>query len=301
MAFLHSDREQFRDAVNLTYEYTGIMVQAIEKDYYVTMLLQLLAQKIPHIVFKGGTSLSKCHKVICRFSEDIDITIDEEVTQGQKKKIKQAIVDSANELGMIVENLVETRSRRDYNRYIITYDSVIPMESSVLRASVLLETSYKSLSFPTVLLPVSSYIGEMMEREAPDAVGEYNLAPFEMKEQNIDRTMVDKIFAVCDYYLQGKVDKHSRHLYDIYKLLPLVSIDDNFRELVREVRVVRAQSTVCPSALPEVNISELLRKIIKEKAYKKDYDGLTVQLLEEDVTYDKAIVALKQIAEYNLF
>lgn len=301
MAFLHSDREQFRDAVNLTYEYTGIMVQAIEKDYYVTMLLQLLAQKIPHIVFKGGTSLSKCHKVICRFSEDIDITIDEEVTQGQKKKIKQAIVDSANELGMIVENLVETRSRRDYNRYIITYDSVIPMESSVLRASVLLETSYKSLSFPTVLLPVSSYIGEMMEREAPDAVGEYNLAPFEMKVQNIDRTMVDKIFAVCDYYLQGKVDKHSRHLYDIYKLLPLVSIDDNFRELVREVRVVRAQSTVCPSALPEVNISGLLRKIIKEKAYKKDYDGLTVQLLEEDVTYDKAIVALKQIAEYNLF
>lgn len=301
MAFLHSDREQFRDAVNLTYEYTGIMVQAIEKDYYVTMLLQLLAQKIPHIVFKGGTSLSKCHKVICRFSEDIDITIDEEVTQGQKKKIKQAIVDSANELGMIVENLVETRSRRDYNRYIITYDSVIPMESSVLRASVLLETSYKSLSFPTVLLPVSSYIGEMMEREAPDAVGEYNLAPFEMKVQNIDRTMVDKIFAVCDYYLQGKVDKHSRHLYDIYKLLPLVFIDDNFRELVREVRVVRAQSTVCPSALPEVNISELLRKIIKEKAYKKDYDGLTVQLLEEDVTYDKAIVALKQIAEYNLF
>jgi len=301
MAFLHSDREQFRDAVNLTYEYTGIMVQAIEKDYYVTMLLQLLAQKIPHIVFKGGTSLSKCHKVIRRFSEDIDITIDEEVTQGQKKKIKQAIVDSANELGMIVENLVETRSRRDYNRYIITYDSVIPMESSVLRSSVLLETSYKSLSFPTVLLPVSSYIGEMMEREAPDAVGEYNLAPFEMKVQNIDRTMVDKIFAVCDYYLQGKVDKHSRHLYDIYKLLPLVSIDDNFRELVREVRVVRAQSTVCPSALPEVNISELLRKIIKEKAYKKDYDGLTVQLLEEDVTYDKAIVALKQIAEYNLF
>ena len=301
MAFLHSDREQFRDAVNLTYEYTGIMVQAIEKDYYVTMLLQLQAQKIPHIVFKGGTSLSKCHKVICRFSEDIDITIDEEVTQGQKKKIKQAIVDSANELGMIVENLVESRSRRDYNRYIITYDSVITMESSVLRASVLLETSYKSLSFPTVLLPVSSYIGEMMEREAPDAVGEYNLAPIEMKVQNIDRTMVDKIFAVCDYYLQGKVDKHSRHLYDIYKLLPLVSIDDNFRELVREVRVVRAQSTVCPSALPEVNISELLRKIIKEKAYMKDYDGLTVQLLEEDVTYDKAIVALKQIAEYNLF
>ena len=72
MAYLHSDREQFRDAIDLAYEQTGVMVQAIEKDYYVTMLLRLLAQKMPYIVFKGGTSLSKCHKVIRRFSEDIE-------------------------------------------------------------------------------------------------------------------------------------------------------------------------------------------------------------------------------------
>ena len=64
---------------------------------------------------------------------------------------------------------------------------------------------------------------------------------FEMKVQGIDRTLADKVFAVCDYYLQGKVAKHSRHLYDIYKLLPLVPQDENFRELVKEVRAVRAQ------------------------------------------------------------
>ena len=72
MAYLHNDREQFKDAIYLAYDQTGIMVQAIEKDYYVTMLLKLLSEKIPYIVFKGGTSLSKCHKVIKRFSEDID-------------------------------------------------------------------------------------------------------------------------------------------------------------------------------------------------------------------------------------
>lgn len=154
MAYLHSDREQFRDAIDLAYEQTGVMVQAIEKDYYVTMLLRLLAQKMPYIVFKGGTSLSKCHKVIRRFSEDIDITIDTLLSQGQKKKIKQAIVDSAQELGMTIENLDETRSRRDYNRYVIAYDSVIPMASDALKAAVLLETSYTAVSFPTVLLPV---------------------------------------------------------------------------------------------------------------------------------------------------
>lgn len=40
-----------------------------------------------NIVFKGGTSLSKCHKAINRFSEDIDITIDTAISQGQKKKL----------------------------------------------------------------------------------------------------------------------------------------------------------------------------------------------------------------------
>lgn len=50
MAYLHSDREQFRDAIDLAYEQTGVMVQAIEKDYYVTMLLRLLAQKMQRLI-----------------------------------------------------------------------------------------------------------------------------------------------------------------------------------------------------------------------------------------------------------
>ena len=34
MAYLHNDKEQFRDAIYLAYNQTGIMVQTIEKDYY---------------------------------------------------------------------------------------------------------------------------------------------------------------------------------------------------------------------------------------------------------------------------
>lgn len=116
-------------------------------------------------------------------------------------------MESAEELGMTIENLDETRSRRDYNRYVIAYDSVIPMASDALKAAVLLETSYTAVSFPTVLLPVHSYIGDMMEQEAPDAIEEYNLNPFEMKVQGIDRTLADKVlqFAIitCREKLQS--------------------------------------------------------------------------------------------------
>ena len=278
-----------------------LMAQAIEKDYYVTLLLQILAQEMPYIVFKGGTSLSKCHKVIQRFSEDIDITIDTLLSQGQKRKAKQIILDAAAELGLVIDNLDEIRSRRDYNRYVLSYNSVIPMASDALKPAVLLETSYTAVSFPTVLLPVHSYVGDMMQNEVPNLVDEYHLSPFEMKVQGIDRTLADKVFAICDYYLQSKTAKHSRHLYDIYKLLPLVPQDEKFRQLLQEVRAVRAQSVVCPSAQPEVNISDLLLKIINEKAYKQDYDVLTSQLLEEPVPYNTAVKALEQIAESRIF
>jgi hypothetical protein len=54
-------------------------VRIVEKDYWVCWTLDCLF-KIPgmreHLVFKGGTSLSKVHHLIERFSEDIDLCLD---------------------------------------------------------------------------------------------------------------------------------------------------------------------------------------------------------------------------------
>jgi len=50
----------------------------IEKDFWVCWLLDLLFTDealAPHLVFKGGTSLSKVYGVIDRFSEDIDLSL----------------------------------------------------------------------------------------------------------------------------------------------------------------------------------------------------------------------------------
>ena len=301
MAFLHNDKEQFSDAINLTAYQTGVMAQAVEKDYYVSLILRKLAQRISFIVFKGGTSLSKCHGVIKRFSEDIDITIDTEITQGQKQRVKGAIIEIAAELDMVVTNLNETHSRRDYNRYIIAYPSVLPTASDAVQSAVLLETSFKTVSFPTVELPVRSYIGTMMESEAPDLIKDFELEPFSMKVQGLDRTLADKIFAICDYYMQNAVQKHSRHLYDIHMLLPLVPLDENFRELMRDVREDRKTSPVCASAQDEVDIPAVLQQIIKENAYRSDYNNLTTQLLEEPIAYETVIDSLRQVAAQLTF
>ena len=301
MAFLHNDKEQFSDAINLTAYQTGVMAQAVEKDYYVSLILRKLAQRIPFIVFKGGTSLSKCHGVIKRFSEDIDITIDTEITQGQKQRVKGAIIEIAAELDMVVTNLNETHSRRDYNRYIIAYSSVLPSASDAVQSAVLLETSFKTVSFPTVELPVRSYIGTMMESEAHDLIKDFELEPFSMKVQGLDRTLADKIFAICDYYMQNTVQKHSRHLYDIHMLLPLVPMDENFQELMHDVREDRKASPVCVSAQDEVDIPAVLQQIIKENVYRSDYNNLTTQLLEEPIAYETVIDSLRQVAAQLTF
>lgn len=125
MAYLHENREEFTNAVNLASEYFHILPIIAEKDYYVTMILRELSERQEFIVFKGGTSLSKCHKAIKRFSEDIDITIDSKLTQGQMKKLKESIKAIAGQLGLSIPNIDDTRSRRSYNRYILEYQSVL--------------------------------------------------------------------------------------------------------------------------------------------------------------------------------
>ena len=301
MEYLHKDKERFKEAIDLTVYRTGLAPEVVEKDYYITLLLKVLAAELSFIVFKGGTSLSKCHRVIERFSEDVDLCVDTKLSQGQKKKVKETIVKLSEELGLKVVNAEQTRSRRDYNRYVIEYSPVYQNIEEVIKPIVLIETSYTTLAFPTIMLPVGNYVGEMLQIEAPDLLVEYGLESFEMKVQDIHRTLVDKVFAICDYYMQEKTENHSRHIYDIYKLLPLVKLDNLFSELIREVREQRKASSICVSAKDGINISEVLKEIVDKNVYKDDYQNLTEKLLLEKVPYEVALQALQEILDRKLF
>lgn len=301
MAWLHDNREEFLNAILYAAETYKLLPVVVEKDYYVTLILNGLKDKLPFIVFKGGTSLSKCYNVIKRFSEDIDITIDTKLTQGQMGNVKDAIKEVAAELGLNIPNIYETRSRRSYNKYLLSYDTVLEDSDSALQPTVVLETSFAEVSFPTVLMSVHSYLGDMLQKGEPEMVNDFHLIPFEMKVQGIDRTLADKVFAICDYYLKNDVRRHSRHIYDIYKLLPIVPQTEDFKKLVREVRRVRAMTNICPSAQPGVDISKLLYCLVDNDIYKADYGNITLRILEEEVCYDTAIEAVKAIAESRVF
>jgi hypothetical protein len=76
--FLKLSLDDRRDVLAIAAEKAGRPIHLLEKDTWVVWALQTLygATLGDHLVFKGGTSLSKAYNAIRRFSEDVDLTYD---------------------------------------------------------------------------------------------------------------------------------------------------------------------------------------------------------------------------------
>ena len=299
---LHNDKETFEQVILKVSSETGIEASIIEKDYYVTLFLKKIVELQPNIIFKGGTSLSKCYKVINRFSEDIDLNIDtvSKPTEGQRKKLKENIVSIIDEFGFTLDNADNVRSRRNYNRYIIDYPTVF--SSNFLKEHLIIETAVYIKAYPCERLQATSIIYDYLKQNGyDDLITKYGLEPFELNVQTASRTLIDKLYALGDYYLSDAVQEHSRHIYDIFKLSDIVSLDANLKQLVSEVFDERKPHEQCCSAKDGIDMNVLLQEIIDKDIYKKDYENITEKMLFEDVPYSTAIKTLQKIVDYKLF
>lgn len=301
--YLHRDRKVFRDIVGQAADNSGRTPAVVEKDYYVTMILKMLSEQLEQCVFKGGTSLSKGFHVIDRFSEDIDITFKEHIGESRRKKLKNIVLKGiSNELEMPIINWEETQSDRDYNAYLFSYDSVFGLQDDRLPQSVKLETALGSYSFPTQVVEICNYVGDYLEEKGRvDLVQKFSLGRFSMNLQSLERTYIDKVFALCDYYLQGKSKRCSRHLYDIYKLTPLIEFDDGFVVLIREVRAHRSRMKVCPSAQDAVDVPAIILEFCDNSFYRADYQAITSYFSADTVSYDEVIRQMRVLADSDLF
>lgn len=299
--YLHKEnRELFRDVILLTSQKLEVSEDIVEKDYYVTSILKKLSEIDYPIVFKGGTSLSKAFNVIDRFSEDIDITFTEHLGEARRKKLKYNIIKPiADDLELNIRNFNSVESDKNLNHYDFYYESVVG--DRVLNAIphyVKLETSLMSYAFPTEKRNLENYIFKALGKTENELIAAYDLGTFQMRVQSLNRTLIDKIFAVCDYYLQGKAHRNARHLYDIYKLSKYVRIDKDFLELVGEVRNHRIEmgTNIASSAPLEVNIPELVEKICDDDFYKIDYKETTLKLISDNLSYDEVKNHYREIA-----
>lgn len=300
--FLHENKELFEEVILNTADFYKLPIAIIEKDYYVTLVLKEIANRNPDIVFKGGTSLSKCYKIIDRFSEDIDLNIMGNTKPGEskRKKLKAHIVDAVEYCKLTLTEPESIRSRRDFNKYVIDYPT--QFDTNFLKQHLIIETAVFFRAYPTEKKEADSFVyNYLLENKHKDIIELYDLSPFTLNVQTMDRTFVDKLFALGDYYLADTIQGRSRHIYDLYKLLPTIEFNDELKSLVKAVREERREHKTCLSAQDDIDMNLLIKEIIANDAYRSDYENITASLLFKPVDYNTAIKVLDTVLQKNLF
>lgn len=95
-----------------------------------------------------------------------------------------------------------------------------------------------------------------------------------------------------------------RHLYDLYKIVSNIELDQEVATVFKEVREYRKQIVVCKSAKDGVKLHEVLSLIISNHSFEEDFNLITKPLLYEEIQYsecEKSLIQIKDfLEEYNL-
>ncbi|MEO0333757.1 MAG: nucleotidyl transferase AbiEii/AbiGii toxin family protein, partial [Bacteroidota bacterium] len=232
---LHENTKLFSDAVRATSQRMGILDIYIEKDYWVTKALHAIFSSDigPEVVFKGGTALSKCYKLIERFSEDIDlVTLRKEGESGNQLKNKlRAITRVVDKVMPEVEVEGVTNKMGMIRKTAHEYPKIFSGQYGQVRDQIILESSWLGNYEPYQTHSVSTYIHDMMLDAKQEAlIEEYSMAPFLVQVLDVKRTFCEKIMSLVRFShtkqpitdLKMKI----RHLYDLHQLLNDNKISD---------------------------------------------------------------------------
>lgn len=221
---------------------TNLPPQAVEKDAWVSLMLRMIftSELANHLIFKGGTSLSKAFNLIQRFSEDIDLGIDRQylglegdLTKGQIRKLRRACHKfvSQNLVELLTKQLItygvddtlyevvveNTQvSDQDPETIKVNYQSLFS-EMSYLPKRVLIEVSARSLIEPNQEVGLKSLIDEHYPK-ADFVEGE-----FVVNTTNPQKTFLEKLILLHEEFEKpAEKIRHlrmSRHFYDIGQIL----------------------------------------------------------------------------------
>ena len=239
--FYTTDKAEKEAVFNAIAAENGMTPFAVEKDWWVSRTLEIIFQMsiAKHLVFKGGTSLSKAWKLINRFSEDIDLAIDKAFFKGysgeiSKSKISKLRKEAGNyTTGTFFEELQEEFKAKGFNdldfividaedsdqdpRVIeIYYPNSIKSQSEYVLPRVQIEVSCRSLREPFTVKSFGALVDEVY------ADKDFAEPLFDVPTVNPERTCLEKLFLLHEEFHRPaekmRVDRLSRHLYDIYHL-----------------------------------------------------------------------------------
>ncbi len=242
---LHEHEDLFKELIIATAQQMGLPEIYIEKDYWVTHVLKNLSSSelADIIVFKGGTSLSKAHRLIDRFSEDVDLAIFESgLSQNDnKKRLKKAEEIAAEGLNLVEGDERESKGSK-YRKTVHQYPRMMSSgDFGQASSELLIEVNSFTHPEPNEKLFLQSYIAERLQAaDRVDVIKEYELEEFPIRVLSVKRTLLEKILGAIkdshDDALEQRLSNRIRHLYDICLILKdeefkTFTGSDEFREL----------------------------------------------------------------------
>lgn len=240
---LHEDQRLFENAIltaarPVSEGGLGIKPGFIEKDYWICRSLYLLSQSdiSEHIVFKGGTSLTKAYCIGARFSEDIDIAVlDANSMSGNQ--LKTLIRKTAHIMSQGLDEIPRdaTSKGSHYHKAFYQYPKVIDEDTgSIKSGELLLEINSFANPFPYQICEVTSFLTQyMISHNLNDAIEQYGMQPVRLKVLDKMRTLTEKLVSLmrcslADKYME-QMNAKIRHFYDLHYLVQ----DEDCRAYIR--------------------------------------------------------------------
>lgn len=319
-----------RKASIATIEYdTGITAKAIEKDWWVTLTLSALFQCVykQHIVFKGGTSLSKCWKLITRFSEDIDIALSPEAFGMKYEKspsktyveklrragcnftstdLKKELESQLDAMGVPVGLVTVTASMVPGNRpdtdpqtIHIKYPSLYATNPYIAE-EVKIEVSVRSLAAPFSKVAIQS----LLSAENPSAA--YAETPVLIDAVEPRKTFLEKMFLLHEEFRKteiGKIrtERMSRHLYDLGSMTgtdveaQALADHDLYNSLIVHRESYQRLSWIDYKTLGRKTIHFMPPADVLE-FYRKDYETMQRQMIYgKTISFDELMERLTEL------
>lgn len=289
---------------------TNLPPQAVEKDAWVTLMLRMIftSDLANHLIFKGGTSLSKAFNLIQRFSEDVDLGIDRrylgfegDLTKGQIRKLRRTChtfvsTDLAEllqkqlvEYGVdesLFELMVENTQVSDQDPETITvnYQSLFD-DLPYLPKRVLIEVSARSLIEPNQEVAIKSMIDEHYPKT------DFSEPKFVVNTTNPQKTFLEKLILLHEEFEKPKEKirhfRMSRHFYDIGQILKTdfgkLALEDQelFKSIIAHRKVLTPMKTTDYNTLTLESLNIVPPKEHLD-SFKSDYKEMIGSMIREE-------------------
>lgn len=221
---LHENKTLFRQAVQYTADQMGIPAVYVEKDYWVTYALSVLFNREigKDIVFKGGTALSKCHHIIERFSEDIDLVVlrrkgDTDSRLKAKLKAVSGVLED-----VLPETAIEgiTNKKGMIRKTAHSYTREFKGDYGQVRDFIILESTWIGYHETYSTKSIVSFVGQMMLDKKQSSIAKDNgLLHFDILAMDPETTLCEKIMSLVRFSYSedplGDLKRKIRHCYDL--------------------------------------------------------------------------------------